>query len=165
MATGRDFVFVNSDSYYEEDTAYTKDELDSTDNSGPNESGAFLIGADPANISQSTNTTVQEILEDLSTAIADADDQGISYTVGTGGVSIGDLCYVSGNDTVNKLDIDDAEYGIGIAASTEAAAGTVKVLANDEVVEGVLTALTPTAGDKVFWTFDGSTGGLSLPLT
>jgi hypothetical protein len=35
-------------------------------------------------------------------------------------------------------------------------------LANDEIVEGVLTALTPTAGDKVFWTFDGTTGGLSL---
>jgi len=114
--------------------------------------GAKLIGADPATISQSSATTVQGILEDLSNSIETVDVQGVTYTVGTGGVSAGDVVYISANDTVVVYATITADQRIpGLALTTESAAGSVKVLANDEVIEDVLTALGVTAGDTIYW--------------
>ena len=113
--------------------------------------GAKILGADPASISQSSATTIQGILEDLSSALETAADSGsgVDYTVGTGGVTAGDLVRINANDTVVPLDITTNQVGIGIAFTTESAAGTVKVAANDEIVAGVLTGAT--AGQKIWW--------------
>lgn len=113
--------------------------------------GANIIGADPSSISQSSSTTVQGILNDLSTAIENS-GKGVEYTVGAGGVTAGDLVYVSANDTILPLDINASEVGIGLALTTAAAAATVTVAANDVVIPGVLAGAT--AGDKYYW--DGS---------
>jgi Protein of unknown function (DUF2793) len=85
---------------------------------------------------------------------ADITEQGVLYTVGTGGVNKGDLCYVSLVNTVNKLStLSDNEYCVGLALATTAAAGSVKVLSNDTVLTGVLTAAS--AGDIVYWSGSG----------
>lgn len=90
---------------------------------------------------------VEAALQDLADAIVNF---GTEYTVGTGGVVKGNLVYVSGNDTVLPLSTLSAnEYCVGLALSTEAAAGIVKVLSNDTVLTGVLTGAT--AGTKYFW--------------
>ena len=82
-----------------------------------------------------------------------ATERGVNYTVGTGGVSAGDVVYVSANDTVVKYaTLTSAQRTIGLAFSTESAASTVKVAANDTVVEGVLSSAT--AGVAYYW--DGS---------
>lgn len=72
------------------------------------------------------------------------------------------MVFVSANDTVSTFaTITNAEYGIGLAATTEAAAGTVRVLADDEILTGVLTGAT--AGTKYYW--DGSSITSTLPGT
>ena len=87
---------------------------------------------------------------------ADITEQGVLYTVGAGGVNKGDLCYVSLVNTVEKLSTITAnEYCVGLALATTAAAGTVKVLANDTVLTGVLTGAA--AGDVVYWSGTGPT--------
>jgi len=55
--------------------------------------------------------------------------------------------------------LTDAHRGIGLANSTESAAATVQVSANDEVLTGLLTSAT--AGDPYYW--DGSAFTSSLP--
>lgn len=126
--------------------------------------GANILGADPSSISQSVGTDIQQILEDLSAAIV-ASGGSVSYTVDTGGVTKGDLVYNSANDKVKPLPITGgapaSSYGIGVAASTESASATVEVLANDVILAGVLTSLSPTVGDKIFW--DGSALTLAAP--
>jgi len=123
--------------------------------------GAHIIGGDPTSIPQSSQTNVQGILEDMAAAIV---APGVEYTAGTGGVTAGDLLYVSGNDTVLPLPITggtSSNWGVGLAATTEIASATVRSTEDDEVLTGVLTALSPTAGDKVFW--DGSALTLTAP--
>lgn len=116
--------------------------------------GGSIVGGDPTNISQSSATTVQGILEDLSNAITNA-GTGVEYTVSAAGVSAGDLVFISAADTVTDLDVATASYGIGLALSTTAGGSTVTVAANDVIVPGVLSGATP--GQKYFWT----NGGLS----
>jgi hypothetical protein len=96
---------------------------------------------------------LQEIYGILSESAAE------SFTAGAGGVTKGDLVYISANNTVNKLDIDNAYYGIGLAMATTGAGSTVKVCQDDTILEGVLT--TATAGDKYYWSWDGATGGIT----
>ncbi len=125
--------------------------------------GANILGADPTNISQSVATDIQQVLEDLSAAIV-ASGGSVQYTADTGGITIGDLSFVSSNDKVKPLPITGAtgaNFGIGIAQTTEIAGAAVEILANDTILAGVLTSLTPTAGDKVFW--DGSSLTLTAP--
>lgn len=114
--------------------------------------GANILGADPSSISQSSATNIQGILNDLSTAISNS-GQGVEYTVAAGGVSAGDLVFVSAADTVDDLDVATASYGIGLALTTVAGGGTVTVAANDVIVPGVLSGATP--GQKFFWTNSG----------
>lgn len=113
--------------------------------------GAKILGGDPANISQSSATTIQGILDDLSAAILDNAQPGIDLTAGAGGVTKGDLIYISANDTGLPLDITTANTGIGLADSTVAAAASFEA-----VQQGLLTGVLvgATAGTKYFW--DGS---------
>jgi len=85
---------------------------------------------------------------------------GVNYT--SAGVTKGDLVYVSANDTVTTYGtITTGVRAIGPAATTVAAAGTVKVLANDTVLTGVLSGAT--AGTVYYW--DGSSLVTSIPTT
>jgi hypothetical protein len=89
------------------------------------------------------------------------DQRGVEYTAGTGGISKGDLCYISSNDTVLPYSsITAFQKAIGIASTTEAAAAQVKVLGNDTVVAGILSS---TAGTVQYWDGSGHVG--SIPST
>lgn len=116
--------------------------------------GANLIGADPSSVSQSSATTVQGILNDLSTAIEDTD--GVQYTAGAGGVSQGDLVFISANDTVSTYGtLTNAERTPGLAKTAAGVGVAVTVLKNDVLLTGVLSGLGFTAGEQVYW--NGST--------
>lgn len=119
-------------------------------NSTTNGEGASIIGIeDSAGNFDATN---------VEAALAELAQRGTVYTVGSA-VDKGDLVYVSANDSVAPHATLTADnYGIGLAATTEAS-GTVKVLANDTVLTNVLT--TATAGDKYYWT--GSAYSTSMP--
>lgn len=85
-----------------------------------------------------------------------------TFTVGTGGVTKGDLLYVSANDTLRKFTtLSAASHCPGLAASTEAAAGSVRLAKDDDVLTGVLTGAT--AGDLIYW--DGSAPTSTQPST
>jgi len=100
---------------------------------------------------------VESALQQLGSAVI---TRGTTYTVGTGGVSKGDLVYVSANDTASTYGtITTGSRAIGIAASTEAATNDVVVLANDTVATGILSGAT--AGDVYYW--DGSSLTTSAP--
>ena len=121
-----------------------------------NGEGASLVGIEDS-AGNFTASDVEGALAELF-----GSQNGVSYTVGTGGVSKGDLVYVSANDTVVDMDsISSGEYGIGIALSTESAAASVVVARNDVVCTGVLTAAT--AGDKYYWS--GSAHSTTIPAT
>jgi hypothetical protein len=104
-----------------------------------------------------TQTEVEGALQEIYGMLAESGAE--TFTVGAGGVTKGDLVYVSANDTVNKLDIDDSEYGIGLAMATIGAGSSVKVVQDDTILEGVLTGAI--AGAKYYWSWDGSTGGIT----
>lgn len=85
-------------------------------------------------------------------------ERGVLYT--SAGVTKGDLVYVSANDTVSTLStITNADFVIGMAASTVGAASDVKVLADDTIATGVLSAAS--FGETFFW--DGSSLVNSIP--
>lgn len=128
-------------------------------NNGANQ-GAKILGADPTSIFFSSSTTIQGVLEDLDAAIVTADTPGVDYTVGAGGVSKGDLVYVSANDTcLPKSVITSADYAVGLAATSEAAAGTVRTVAENFVLTGVLTGAS--FGDRYYW--DGTQLTSTIP--
>lgn len=75
---------------------------------------------------------------------------GVDYSVGLGGVTKGYPVVVSGNNTVTEYGaLSNAQRIVGVAYSTETNGGTVKVLANDTVVPGVLSGAT--AGQPIYW--------------
>jgi len=79
---------------------------------------------------------------------------GVEYTVGLGGVDKGDLVYISANNTILPLSTISAdEYCVGLCLTTEIATATVKVLANDTVLTGVLSGAV--AGDVYYWNGTG----------
>lgn len=133
----RKFVYVNSDgNLLESPGAFESSEFVST-SAGAGDSGKPVILNGSGQID--------------STMLPNADE--VAYTVGTGGVTKGDLVYISANDTILPYGtLTDAHRGIGIAKSTESAAASVGIGANDTVVTGILTAAT--AGDVYYW--DGS---------
>lgn len=111
--------------------------------------GAHFVGYEDIN-SLTTADNVNDALDELFSKIADF---GNLYTVGAGGVSKGDMVYISGNDTVLPMPITSPHVGIGIAASAQAAGQQVKVLANDTIITGILSGAV--AGTKYFWTGGG----------
>lgn len=126
-------------------------------NSNANGEGASIIGIEDA-AGNFTATDVEGALAEISDLI---DDNGVLYTVGTGGVTKGDLVFVDANNTVLPLDINNGDFGIGLALEDKAAAAEVKILANDVILEGVLTGAT--AGTKYYW--NGTTLVSSLPAS
>lgn len=110
-----------------------------------NGEGASIVGVeDSAGYFSSDN--VEGVLAELYALAALG---GPFYTVGTGGVTKGDLLYISGNDTVNTASLSTNAWSVGLAATTQSAAATVQVLANDGVLTGVLTGAT--AGQTQYW--------------
>lgn len=132
------FVFVNTDGNYEESL------------------GAFEA-AEHVNASAGVGDAGKPIVLDAAGLIDTSmlpESDVVSYTVGAGGVTLGDLVYISANDTVLPLStLTDPERGIGLAKTTEAAAASVAVMANDTVLAGALTGAT--AGDVYYWTGSG----------
>jgi len=127
--------------------------------SNANGEGASIIGIeDSAN--NFTSTTVEGALAELSDEIK---ENGVVYTAGTGGVTIGDMVYVSANDVASVYDdITVSEVVVGIALETVTAGTEFKVLANDTIIPGILGAAT--AGTKYFWDGTGyvnTLGGFS----
>ena len=123
-----------------------------------NGEGASIVAIEDAG-AYTTETDVEGALQELYGLVAQG---GVNYAAGTGGVSKGDLVYVSANDTVLPLPITGAgssNFGIGLCAADTLAAATVKVLESDTVIAGVLT--TATAGTKYYW--DGSALTSTIP--
>lgn len=120
--------------------------------------GASIIGIeDLAGFTDQTN--VEGSLQELYGLIA---ANGVEYTVAAGGVTKGDLLFVSGTNTVGPYaTISQAHRGIGLALETKSTGEIVKCLANDTVITGVLSAATP--GDAYYW--NGSTFVNSIPST
>ena len=123
---------------------YTKALLGSTANG----EGASLIDIEDAG-EYFTSTDIEGALQELGLKATENEDY-VEYTVGTGGVAKGDLVYISANNTVLPYStLSAANRGIGLAFTTEAAAGIVRVMANDEIITGVLTGAT--AGTPYYW--------------
>jgi hypothetical protein len=121
-------------------------------NYGANQ-GAKIIGADTTGFTYSSATNVNQVLDDLDAAILASNTPGVPFTVGAGGVTKGSLVIISANNTVlPKTSLASAATGIGLAATAEAAAGTVKVVKDSTVLTGVLTGAT--FGTRYYW--DGS---------
>lgn len=107
--------------------------------------------------SYTSETDVEGALQELYGLV---DQRGVEYVVGTGGVTKGDLVYISGNNTVQTLaSLTTASRAIGPCNSTQLVSETVKVLANDTVLSGVLSGAT--AGQVYYW--DGSSFVSTMP--
>lgn len=103
-----------------------------------------------------TATTVEGALYELYSRVTPF---GVDYTVGAGGVTKGHLMRISADDTVLPYsDLSQPHRGIGLAFATTAAAGTVRVAANDTVVTGILTGAT--AGTPYYWNGTGFSSAL-----
>lgn len=115
--------------------------------------GAKILGGDPTNISQSSATTIQGIMEDISQALDDADPDRVSATVNVGAtVAAFDFVSIVGNDLVEPLDISTTEKPLGVAEAGGTAGQTVQALQKGEVAIGALSGAT--AGNTYYW--DGS---------
>jgi len=118
--------------------------------SNANGLGASILGIEDA-AGNFTSTNQEGVNNELFSLIG---ERGNDYIVGAGGVTKGDLCYVSANDTASSYgSISQSHRVVGMALTTVAAAGTVKVLANDTIVPGVLSAAT--AGTPFYWSGTG----------
>lgn len=105
--------------------------------------GASNIGINDAG-NYTAVTTVEAALQEL---------YGLSgskqYTVGTGGVTKGDLVYASANNTVTKMPINALYRPLGSALSTATAGQSVAVQGFDYVIVGALSGAV--AGAEYFW--------------
>jgi hypothetical protein len=118
-------------------------------NYGSNQ-GSKILGADTLTFSHSTATTVQGVFSDFDAAITATAIAGSSFTVGAGGCVKGDLVYIaSANTVLPKVSLTTNTHGVGLASSSEAAAGTVKVVKSGSILTGVLSGAT--AGVKYYW--------------
>lgn len=115
-----------------------------------NGKGASIIGIEDAgNFTDKAN--VEESLQELYGLIA---ANGVEYSAAVGGVSKGDLVFISGTDTVSPFStIANGERGIGLALETKNSGELVKVLANDTVLPGVLSGAS--SGDAYYWNGSG----------
>ena len=111
--------------------------------------GSKILGADPSTLDFSAATNIQGVLEDIDAELTELQTPGEYFTVGTGGVSKGGLIYISGNNEVSaKSDILSSDKGIAVAATTEAAAGSVKAVKDSKIIDGVISGAT--AGQPVY---------------
>lgn len=92
-------------------------------------------------------TDVEGAIDELYGMIA---ENGVEYTVATGGINKGDLAYLSGNNIVGPYaNLNLAHRGIGLALETANVGDRVKILANDTVLKNVLSGAT--AGAPYYW--------------
>lgn len=112
--------------------------------------GANLVGIQDAG-SHTDETTVEGALQELYTLL---EQNGEWYTAAET-LGVGDLVYVSSDNTVSKFaDISQARLAVGICVTAAASAGDpVRVAANDTKIPGVLS--TASAGAKYFWNGTG----------
>lgn len=108
--------------------------------------------------SYTSQTQVEGALQELYSLVGSV---GVEYTVAVGGVTKGYPVYISANNTVTEYGaLSGTQRIIGLANSTETAASLVKVLANDTIIQGVLSGFT--AGQTVYW---GGSGFVSAVPT
>lgn len=138
---GNDDIGIDWSVAYNDAKAIKASDLSSTSAT----KGGDIIGfADPNN--QTVQTTIGGAVAELYEKVR---DRGVSYTAGTGGVSKGDLVYISAANEGTKYSITLAERAIGVALDNAAQGTSFVSLANDTVVLGVLAGATP--GDAVYW--------------
>jgi hypothetical protein len=149
-ATSSTFNFTENNVLADDDAIYAAlEKLDlkhgDYSSTAPGE-GASLIGIEDA-AGNFTATTVEGALTELYSVSAST---GVTYTVGAGGVSKGDLCYISAADTILPYStLTNSHRGIGLALTTEAAAASVTVMSNDTILTGILVGAT--AGTPYYW--------------
>jgi len=116
---------------------------------GANQVDAAVLPIDA--ISGLVATDTQAALEEILTIAQSGSAE--SFTVGTGGVTQGDLLVFSGDSTVNQIDVTANEFGFALAATTEAAAASVDALHDGQVLTGVLLGATAAFanGEKVYF--------------
>jgi len=149
---GSDNMAIDWSTAFNDSKAVKASDLASTSNGY----GASIIGVEDSG-SFYTATDIEGILAEIAGIIQ---DEGVDFTVGTGGVDKGDLCYISANDTILPYStLSETHYGIGLAKEDKDAAQTVRVLDDGEVITGILS--TATAGDRYFWT--GSAHSSTIP--
>lgn len=120
---------------------------------------ADALGNDP-NFATTLSSQIGGLDSRLDDLEASMSAVGSVYTAGAGGVSKGDLLFISGSDVVSKYsDLTSDHNCVGIASDSVAAGGTVRVLANDTKCAGVLSGAAP--GSTMYWT--GSTFSTSMP--
>lgn len=108
--------------------------------------GASLIGINDAG-AYTNETNVEAALQEIYFKLKHF---GTEYLAGVGGVSKGDLVYISANNTVLPYSTITNGFRVpGIAMDDALATETVRVLANDVILEGVLVGAT--AGDRYYW--------------
>lgn len=91
--------------------------------------------------------TVEAALQKLA---GDIVAQGVEYTAGVGGVTKGDLVYISAANTVLPYtNLTQNKFCVGLALETVLAGNPVKVLANDTLLTGVGSSFT--AGERYYW--------------
>jgi hypothetical protein len=112
-----------------------------------------------------TDGSTISIVGNQLTVIGSTDAEKVSnlFTSAAGGLTAGDPVFFSGNDIVDDADADSVggtgRKVMGIAMTTVGGAASVEVATIGKKVAGVLTSLSPTAGDPV-WLANG--GGLTL---
>lgn len=143
---GNDDIGIDWSAAFNDAKAIKASDLNSADNG----KGASIIGIeDVGGFTDATN--VEASLQELYGLISAS---GVEYSVAVGGVTKGDLVYVSGSNTVSAFSsLSLAERGIGLALETKNSGEIVKVLANDTVLTGVLTGAT--AGQEYYWNGTG----------
>lgn len=153
ITVNADDIAIDFSTAFNDTKAVAAEDLNSTANG----EGASIIGIEDS-AGNFTATDVEAALAELFTAITSS--EGVTYTVGTGGVTKGDLCIINAADTViTYATIANSDYAVGLAKTTEAAAGNVAVSPNDFALTGVLTG--QTAGARQFWT--GSAHSTTIP--
>lgn len=121
-----------------------------------NGKGASQVGVEDA-ANYFAGTTVEAVLAELYNLVG---MDGTSYTADTGGVTKGDLLYISANNKVKPFSpITTGKRAVGLAASTVAAAGSVFAVENGKVLTGTLTGAT--FGTPYYWTGSAYTTALS----
>ena len=149
LGIGNDELAIDWSTSFDDAKAIKAEDLSSNNNG----LGASIIGIEDAG-NWTNETNVEGSLQELYFLIA---KRGTTYTAGAGGVSAGDLVYISSADTILPMTVNLANKGIGIALETKGVGEEVTVLANDTIIEGVLDGLGATVGQKIFWN-----NGLSL---
>jgi len=136
-----DFTIDSAD-----DKAFQASDLASTTNG----EGASIVGVEDTH-GVFDNDNVEDVLYELYQYAAYS--TGVKYTAGAGGISKGDLVYVSAADTVLPLDITLEKRAVGVALIDAAAGEDVYVARHDEDVAGILTGATPD--DGYYWNGTG----------